>query len=191
MTTWFEAIEPGTFDVLCSQYCGTRHSLMRAQVVALAGRRLRALARGGARRRWRCPARKGDGQGLAGAWPRGRGRARLPALPLGRRLAVHRPDLGERVRQPPRTTADGRDVLVDEAYLTESMMDPRAVIAAGLPAGDAVVSGRAVARARPRRSSSTSGRCARRRAPTHRRRRRPRRRSLYRHRSSLVTPAPT
>jgi cytochrome c oxidase subunit 2 len=30
-----------------------------------------------------------------------------------------------------RNTADGREVLVDEAYLTESMMDPRAVIAAG------------------------------------------------------------
>ncbi|HEX8113227.1 MAG TPA: cytochrome c, partial [Kofleriaceae bacterium] len=30
-----------------------------------------------------------------------------------------------------RHTADGHDVLIDEAYLTESMMDPRAVIAAG------------------------------------------------------------
>src|SRR4029079_11772073 len=30
-----------------------------------------------------------------------------------------------------RHTSDGRDVVIDEAYLTESMMDPRAVIAAG------------------------------------------------------------
>ena len=30
-----------------------------------------------------------------------------------------------------RKTADGREILIDEAYLTESMMDPRAVIAAG------------------------------------------------------------
>jgi cytochrome c oxidase subunit 2 len=30
-----------------------------------------------------------------------------------------------------RQTADGREIVIDEAYLTESMMDPQAVVAAG------------------------------------------------------------
>ncbi|HEX8107154.1 MAG TPA: hypothetical protein VF516_05465 [Kofleriaceae bacterium] len=28
-TLWFEATAPGSYDVLCAQYCGLRHSLMR------------------------------------------------------------------------------------------------------------------------------------------------------------------
>ncbi len=34
-TTWFEVSEPGTHQVLCAEYCGTGHSIMRGQVVAL------------------------------------------------------------------------------------------------------------------------------------------------------------
>jgi len=32
-STWFEATRPGTYDIFCAEYCGTRHSEMRAQVV--------------------------------------------------------------------------------------------------------------------------------------------------------------
>ena len=34
-TMWFEAVAPGSYSVLCSQYCGTGHSTMRGEVVAL------------------------------------------------------------------------------------------------------------------------------------------------------------
>ena len=34
-TLWFEVVAPGTYPVLCTQYCGTGHSMMRAEVVAL------------------------------------------------------------------------------------------------------------------------------------------------------------
>src|SRR6516162_1414002 len=34
-TAWFEAREPGTYPILCTQYCGTGHSMMRGEVVAL------------------------------------------------------------------------------------------------------------------------------------------------------------
>lgn len=34
-TTWFEATEAGTYDLFCTEYCGTRHSEMLAQVVVL------------------------------------------------------------------------------------------------------------------------------------------------------------
>jgi cytochrome c oxidase subunit 2 len=129
VTTWFEAIEPGTYDILCAEYCGARHSFMHAQVIVLTaadyGRWLDAarapLALAGA---------KGDGQGLAAG---------------GREVAAQRGCLrchsvdGSSFIGPTwaqafgrrRPTANGRDVLVDEAYLTQSMMEPGAVIAAG------------------------------------------------------------
>ncbi len=129
MTTWFEAIEPGNSDVLCSQYCGTRHSQMRAQVVALApADYARWLAT--ARAPLALPGAKGDGSGLAA-------RGRTVAAEHGC-LRCHSVD-GTPFIGPTwanafgseRQTTDGRSLLVDEAYLTESMMDPRAVIAAG------------------------------------------------------------
>jgi cytochrome c oxidase subunit II len=129
MTAWFEAIEPGVHDVLCTEYCGARHSFMRAQVVALpAADYARWLDL--ARAPLALPGAKGDGQGL---------------VEPGRRIAAERgclrchtvdgaPFIGPtwanafgRVRK----TADGREVLIDEAYLTQSMMDPRALIAEG------------------------------------------------------------
>jgi cytochrome c oxidase subunit 2 len=129
VTTWFEAIEPGTYDVLCAEYCGTRHSFMRAQVVVLSGDDY-ARWLDAARSPLDLPGAKGDGQGLAAS---------------GREVAARRGCLrchsidGSRFIGPTwanafgarRATADGRSVVVDEAYLTESMMEPRAVIAAG------------------------------------------------------------
>jgi cytochrome c oxidase subunit 2 len=34
-TEWFEATAPGTYQIFCAEYCGTAHSEMRGQVVAL------------------------------------------------------------------------------------------------------------------------------------------------------------
>src|SRR5262249_20360715 len=34
-TAWFEATEPGTYQILCAEYCGTSHSTMRGEVVVL------------------------------------------------------------------------------------------------------------------------------------------------------------
>ena len=132
VTTWFEAIEPGTYDVLCTQYCGTRHSMMRAQVVALApadyGRWLDA-----ARAPLALPGAKGDGEGLAA-----RGRDVAAARGCLRCHTVDgSPFIGPtwaRAFGRRRATADGHDVVVDEAYLTQSMMEPRAVVAAGFAA---------------------------------------------------------
>ena len=129
VTTRFEAIEPGTYEVLCTQYCGTRHSLMRAQVVALSAADYERWL-DAARAPLTLPGAKGDGQGLAE-------RGHQVAAERGC-LRCHSVD-GTPFIGPTwanafgrmRNTADGREVLIDEAYLTESMMDPRAVIAAG------------------------------------------------------------
>jgi cytochrome c oxidase subunit 2 len=124
VTVWFEAVAPGTYDVLCTQYCGTRHSEMRAQVIALAPdtyAHYLGASRG-----------KGDGRGLAA-------RGREVAAARGC-LRCHSTD-GTPFAGPtwagaygrPRLLSDGRTVAIDEAYLTESMMDPNAAIAAGFP----------------------------------------------------------
>ena len=129
MSVWFEATEPGSYDVLCTQYCGTRHSFMRAQVVAL-GPDDYARWLDAARAPLALPGAKGEGEGLA---------ARGAAIAAQRGcLRCHTVD-GSRFIGPTwassfgrmRKTADGHEVLIDEAYLTQSMMDPNAVIAAG------------------------------------------------------------
>ncbi|HEX4416481.1 MAG TPA: cytochrome c oxidase subunit II [Kofleriaceae bacterium] len=173
VTTWFEATDPGTYEILCTQYCGTRHSFMRAQVIALAADDY-ARWLDAARAPLALPGAKGDGQatarrdrastsavaseandttgGMAGGTAAGEPGGAIAALGPGATLAerghqiaaergclrCHSVDgtpfigptwanaFGRR-----RATADGGDVLVDEAYLTQSMMDPRAVIAAG------------------------------------------------------------
>ncbi len=33
--TWFKATQPGTYDILCAEYCGERHSAMLAKLIVL------------------------------------------------------------------------------------------------------------------------------------------------------------
>ena len=35
-TVWFQAKTPGSYQILCTEYCGQGHSMMRGEVVALA-----------------------------------------------------------------------------------------------------------------------------------------------------------
>ena len=131
-TAWFEAVAPGSYDVLCTQYCGTRHSFMRAQVVALSPEDF-ARWLDAARGPLPLPGAKGEGQGLA---ERGRDVAARRGC-----LRCHSID-GTPFIGPTwahafgshRALVGGGVALVDEAYLTESMMDPNAKIAAGFPA---------------------------------------------------------
>jgi cytochrome c oxidase subunit II len=129
-TVWFIATDPGTYDIECTQYCGTRHSFMRGQVVALSPDDFA---------RWLDAsepdhfAAKGGGQGLAArgvevAAKHGcfrchtmDGGASIGPTWLGA-FGRHRPLVG------------GGSVVVDEDYITESMMDPNAKIAAGFQA---------------------------------------------------------
>ncbi|HEY1553117.1 MAG TPA: cytochrome c oxidase subunit II [Kofleriaceae bacterium] len=126
-TAWFDAIEPGTYDIECSQYCGTRHSLMRGQVVVLPRAQYEM---------WLASAEpdhsggKGDGGGLAA-------HGRVIAAEHGC-LRCHTldgtPSIGPTWLASfgrTRRLADGSDVLIDEQYLTESMMEPNSQIAAG------------------------------------------------------------
>ncbi|GAC1354216.1 MAG: cytochrome c oxidase subunit II [Polyangiales bacterium] len=139
--TWFEATEPGAYEILCTEYCGVGHSRMRGTVVVLSQQDYDAwLGRG-----------EGDGKlaldDFEGAG--GVGEQSASDLPeLGRLvasrkqcLACHTLDgqrhIGPSWRGLYRATiplADGRTVVADEAYLTRSMMDPAAEVPAGYPA---------------------------------------------------------
>lgn len=121
-TLWFEAKQPGTYDIFCAEYCGTEHSLMRGRVIVLdeaawaeraeqypTGENLAAQGEKVASERGCLRCHTVDGTphlgptwaGLYDAW-----------IPL----------------------TDGTKVRADEAYLTESMMDPESKIHAGWPA---------------------------------------------------------
>jgi cytochrome c oxidase subunit 2 len=120
---WFEAKRPGIYQVLCTEYCGTEHSTMRGRVIALSD---------GDWARW-AENRPGPGQDLASS---------------GARIAAERgclrchtvdgsPHLGPTwagVYGSMIPLSDGQQVRADEAYLTESMMDPTRKLRAGYTA---------------------------------------------------------
>jgi cytochrome c oxidase subunit 2 len=134
---WFVATVPGIYPVYCSQYCGTSHSTMRAAIEVMDA---------AAFDRWRDEERRGPApeRDTALGDPEARPRA-SDMVVVGRRLAESQgclkchsvdgsPHIGPTFRDLYRRTvnlADGTTVVADEAYLTESMMDPRAKQVAG------------------------------------------------------------
>lgn len=118
-TVWFEAVAPGEYQILCAEYCGTEHSFMRGKVIVLDA-------------------------GDYAQWAEGK-RGRQDLVALGQRLAADHgclrchtvdgtPHLGPTwagVYGSTITMASGDKIVADEAYLTESMMDPLREIRAG------------------------------------------------------------
>ncbi len=127
---WFEATKPGRYQVLCTEYCGLDHSMMRAEVV---------VHPPGEFDQWLDQARRNrtdqaDSEPVArdmGLYP---GNMRVN----GQRLAAEHgcfrchtvdgtPHLAPSFQGMYLNTTkfvDGTTRLVDEAYMTESMMDP-------------------------------------------------------------------
>jgi cytochrome c oxidase subunit 2 len=116
-TMWFEATKPGRYRVFCAEYCGVNHSKMGGWIVAqepaefqrwLASKADRSLALRGRQRflQFQCiSCHSADAD------------ARGPVL--------------EGIYRQRRTMQDGATVIADEAYLRESILNPRAKIAAG------------------------------------------------------------
>lgn len=149
-TMWFEATDPGTYQALCAEYCGTSHSTMRARVVV--------LGQGEYEARVASLGQIGDRVQL-GELERSERVAPLPGEPdLGPEDRMSMVRVGEQVANrygclrchtvdgtphigPTWARAygsevileSGETVIVDEAYLTESMMDPLAKIHRGYP----------------------------------------------------------
>jgi cytochrome c oxidase subunit 2 len=136
-TAWFEAPLPGTASVYCAEYCGTEHSLMLAEVRVLSpaayADQLDAL------QPLRVP-------GPAAVSAEGRREGQLVSLArMGERVAAEHgclrchtvdgtPHLGPTwlgLLGSSVPLEGGGSVLADEAYITESMMDPRVKLHAG------------------------------------------------------------
>jgi cytochrome c oxidase subunit II len=124
-TAWFEANRTGSFQILCAEYCGVSHSNMLARVDVLSLEEYE---------KWlddRTPERESDDP-LA---VRGREIAAKQGC-----LACHTLD-GRRhigptfaaLYESEVTMSDGTKRIADPAYLTESMMDPRAHVVEGFP----------------------------------------------------------
>jgi cytochrome c oxidase subunit 2 len=135
---WFNATTPGRYQILCAEYCGAGHSIMRGEVIVLRSQEYEDWL--GSQKRGLLVAQQ-DGQptGLDFVPPLGN------LMEQGRRIAAdqgcmkcHTID-GTRhigptwldLYQRREKLSDGSVVLVDEAYLTESMMDPAQKIVDG------------------------------------------------------------
>ncbi len=123
-TLWFTGDEEGTYDLLCTEYCGLRHSYMLSKVVVMS-------------------------QDQFASWMAGKV-AHESAEPGGRALlesngclGCHSLD-GSRIVGPTfkgifgkkgRVVTDGaeRDVVADEEYLRRAILKPNADVAVGYP----------------------------------------------------------
>jgi cytochrome c oxidase subunit 2 len=134
-STWFEATQPGRYRIMCAEYCGTWHSHMWGEVIAMPPAEfdewLLAERRG---LRGRIDSSEEDGEKLQ------RG-----VVLEGQRIAAVQgcfkchstdgsPHIGPTwlgLYQRRETLEDGKTVVADEGYLTDSMSDPLARIVKG------------------------------------------------------------
>lgn len=137
-TLWFEASAPGRYPILCAEYCGTSHSTMRGEVVALAASDFERYLEG---EREGLPGPSDDEPAVLGDFP-GQG---VSLAARGERVAGDNgclrchtvdgtPHLGPTWLGLYRSTVPldgGGTIIADEAYLTQSMMDPMTHIHAG------------------------------------------------------------
>lgn len=120
---WFTATEPGTYDVLCAEYCGTAHSQMLTSVKVVSAQEYKAWV--------------DSGGGMSGKG--------ISSVEFGKRLftgkgcaSCHSVD-GTRKIGPSllkksgakETLSNGSTVTVDDNYLRESIMQPNAKVVQG------------------------------------------------------------
>lgn len=135
---WFTATTPGSYEVFCAEYCGTGHSMMRAEVVAMKPDDFDQWL---AQQRQGFIARQQDSYQSAQEPPRTEANMVLQGQRLAGEkgcLKCHSVDgsahigptwLGMYHRREHLST--GETINVDEAYIMESMMDPGAKLVAG------------------------------------------------------------
>jgi cytochrome c oxidase subunit 2 len=115
---WFRATKPGRYHLFCAEYCGTRHSGMIGEVIVMEANEYQEWLSGG-----------GPEGSLASA-----GEKLFADLACN---TCHRPDSGGRgpvlngLFGKTITTEAGEMVVVDEAYVRESILNPSAKISAG------------------------------------------------------------
>jgi len=116
--TWFEATKPGTYHLFCTEYCGTQHSGMIGKVVVLGQSDYQNWLAGGTSEG--SPAANGEKLFASLACStchqdQNRGRGPTLAGLFGTQVKLD----------------NGSSVLADDAYIRESILNPRAKMVAG------------------------------------------------------------
>jgi cytochrome c oxidase subunit 2 len=115
---WFEPTKPGRYRLVCAEYCGTRHSRMTGEVIVMEPSEYQAWLSGGS----------AEGS-LAST-----GEKLFADLACN---TCHRPDSQGRgpvlngLYGSTVTLDNGRQVIADEDYIRESILNPSAKITAG------------------------------------------------------------
>lgn len=117
-TVWFEATTPGTYHIFCTQYCGTKHSGMIGEVTVLTPDEYKKWTEGST-----------SGMSLAQNGERLFASMGCNACHTGN-AAARGPNLagvyGSKLR-----LANGSEVLVNEAYLRDAILNPSQHVTAG------------------------------------------------------------
>jgi cytochrome c oxidase subunit 2 len=119
---WFVADKPGSYDLFCSQYCGTAHSSMISTVEALPEPEFTAWL--------------GKASGAAGTGPDGRKLAEKNGC-LGCHSLDGSPGVGPSFKgimgrsESVVTNGSERKIIVDDAYLRRSILDPASDVVKG------------------------------------------------------------
>ena len=133
---WFTATKPGRYQVFCAEYCGTQHSKMWAEVIVLAPETfdewIKEQRRGIASRQdvladTDLVSVQGNLEEQGKRVAMTQGCFKCHTVNGDTHIAPTWLDLYQRKTK----LQDGSSLIADEAYLTESMMDPRAKIVAG------------------------------------------------------------
>jgi len=116
-TVWFQATQVGRFNLFCSQYCGTDHSMMIGEVIVMDEKDFAQWLRSNANDSLADKGRKLFQKLQCVTCHTGEGSSRAPSL--------------EAIYGDWATLQDGSRVKVDRAYLRESIRYPDAKIVAG------------------------------------------------------------
>ncbi|MCG3160933.1 MAG: cytochrome c oxidase subunit 2 [Acidobacteria bacterium] len=141
-TVWFEATKPGRYRIFCAEYCGTEHSSMGGWATVMEPSEYQA---------WLTKAGSAAATGMAGG---GAGQTMAATgESLFQSLGCANCHSGSALAQCPALTGifgktvklqNGQTATVDESYLRESILNPKAKVVAGyepvMPAYQNVVS---------------------------------------------------
>lgn len=139
---WFEALRPGRYPILCAEFCGTGHSVMRGTVVVLRAEEYDAWLAGTAPMSAPRPTPLAPALETPGHLEEMRRLVEIGVEVAARHGCINCHTLdGSRHIGPTwlglynrwERLESGERVFVNEAYITRSMMDPQVQIVAGYP----------------------------------------------------------
>jgi cytochrome c oxidase subunit II len=121
---WLLPKKVGSFDIYCSQYCGTGHSLMRATLIVMPEPEYQAWAQGELQK-----------QKASAQAPEGKGKAIFESSGCGGCHSIDgTPKVGPTLKGLYGSTvelADGKKVKADDEYLRESIEEPNEQVVKG------------------------------------------------------------